>query len=297
MRAGDGKTLFSERRKRGQSGQGVVEYILLLVIAITLVFGVVYQFNDAFRVWADNYFGEYLTCLLETGELPAIGGTGGAASTCADQFKNFSLADGRPYDGGAGAGGNNGSGGNNGKGGGGSNPSDSDSDEDDAKSGRGGSDESGGGGYNRGTSESGMDRGGRFAANNSGDGGASNAKKGKASYTGSTENSVPAGATGVGRGGASNKRRQLDGGYFISNEKRPDESTERPLLKITAEGGTLERQQRMIIKRKLASSGTLEPDKPMEFGDYLRYILIAALIIALVIVIGGQLSQISNELE
>ena len=81
---------------RSQSGQGIVEYILVLIVTLALILGLLWQFSDAFRAWANNYFGEYLACLLETGELPSVGGMGGVAGTCNRYFEPFSIANGRP---------------------------------------------------------------------------------------------------------------------------------------------------------------------------------------------------------
>jgi hypothetical protein len=89
---------------RDEKGQAFIEYILVLIVAVSIILGGIYQLNSAFKVWATNYFGNYLACLLETGELPAISGTGGDAGVCAQAFKPFSLADGRPLRTGAGKG-------------------------------------------------------------------------------------------------------------------------------------------------------------------------------------------------
>lgn len=81
---------------RDERGQGIVEYILVLVVAVSIILGAIYQLNSAFKVWANNYFGNYLACLLETGELPSLGGPTGKAGVCNEQYKPFSLTDGRP---------------------------------------------------------------------------------------------------------------------------------------------------------------------------------------------------------
>lgn len=57
--------------KLNESGQGVIEYILVLTITVFLIGTFLYQFSTAFRKYANNFFGEYVACLLETGELPA----------------------------------------------------------------------------------------------------------------------------------------------------------------------------------------------------------------------------------
>ncbi len=105
-------TILQRLRKKliDESGQAVIEYILVLTVVVSMVLGGLYQLNDAFRVWADSYFGDYLACLLESGELPSLGGAGG--SECTQLYKEFSLADGRPHVGdgvGGGGGGSSGS--------------------------------------------------------------------------------------------------------------------------------------------------------------------------------------------
>ena len=79
-----------------ESGQAAIEYILLLVVVVGVLLGSVYQFNSAFSFWADNYFGDYLACLIESGELPSLGGSSGSSGECNQLYKEFSPDDGRP---------------------------------------------------------------------------------------------------------------------------------------------------------------------------------------------------------
>lgn len=51
-------------------GQAVVEYILMLVVTLTLVIGVATKLIPQLRDFMQNYAGAYVVCLLETGELP-----------------------------------------------------------------------------------------------------------------------------------------------------------------------------------------------------------------------------------
>jgi hypothetical protein len=85
---------FRTKRKIHISGQATLEYVLLLFIVTSLIFGTVYQFNDAFRQFASNYFGSYLSCLLETGELPNLGAEN-SDNLCDADYQPFSLANGR----------------------------------------------------------------------------------------------------------------------------------------------------------------------------------------------------------
>lgn len=77
-------------------GQALTEYVLFLFLVLAMAFGVLYQFNSAFRVFAEGYFGDYLSCLLETGELPNLGTTN-TSLQCDAAYEPFSLAKGRPY--------------------------------------------------------------------------------------------------------------------------------------------------------------------------------------------------------
>lgn len=79
---------------RSRQGQAVLEYLLMLFVVVSLGYGIVYQFNTAFRSFAENYFGAYLECLLEVGELPSLGSS--QQSICESEFQPFSLAEGRP---------------------------------------------------------------------------------------------------------------------------------------------------------------------------------------------------------
>jgi hypothetical protein len=61
-------------KQKSQSGQAVVEYVLLLVIAVALILGLANQVYRPFGKWVENEMGPYLECLLDVGELPALGG-------------------------------------------------------------------------------------------------------------------------------------------------------------------------------------------------------------------------------
>lgn len=78
-----------------QGGQGTVEYVLLLVVVIALAGALMTRFFKPFDSWAKNYLGEYFYCLLDAGELPALGGQNNAGD-CDEKFEAFSAANGRP---------------------------------------------------------------------------------------------------------------------------------------------------------------------------------------------------------
>lgn len=84
-----------------QKGQATLEYIMLFTVVIFIAGGLMFQFNDAFKNFVNNYFGAYLSCLLESGELPSLGwepnGSNDANGddSCESDFQPFNLASGR----------------------------------------------------------------------------------------------------------------------------------------------------------------------------------------------------------
>ncbi len=80
--------------RRGQAG---IEYILLIFISVVVIIGAVSQFNRSFANFLQNYYGNYLVCLIEAGELPALGGAESqVVSVCEDEFVPFTFGEGRP---------------------------------------------------------------------------------------------------------------------------------------------------------------------------------------------------------
>ena len=59
------KTIISNDK-----GQAMVEYILMLVVTLTLLLGLATKLIPQLRDFMQNYAGAYVECLLETGELP-----------------------------------------------------------------------------------------------------------------------------------------------------------------------------------------------------------------------------------
>ena len=57
-----------------QKGQAYVEYLLILIVTLTLLLGLMLQFFKPLQGFLKDYMGTYVQCLLETGELPAISG-------------------------------------------------------------------------------------------------------------------------------------------------------------------------------------------------------------------------------
>jgi hypothetical protein len=264
---------------RNQRGQGIVEYILALIVGVVLILGGMYQLNTAFKTWATNYFGNYLACLLEAGELPSISGGGGDSGVCNDFFKPFSLAEGRPLK-------------ENAKTGGGqATKTGSGAGANDKRAGvshvsGGGSHFSSGPAFGRGGGNRGFAvKGGK------GKGGDSSA------FTGSTE------ASNYGAGYGSKRRIDIQTKTLLDNRFAFDQSGEgrEKRKSITSfkrppdEGGRAPkiRVKRIDHKRDIAA----QEDTGLNIPNFLRILIIAAIVIALVFFLGGQALQIGKSMD
>lgn len=265
---------------RHQRGQALVEYILILVVTVALILGLMFEFNTAFQAWANNYFGDYLTCLLETGELPSIGGSPGDSGVCNQFFQEFSLKNGRPSialnSGGKGSKGS--SSGNSSDAKAAARPETSSSGRFAAHNGHwnGGSGSSSSSGLN-----SSDEAGGKAAETKTGDlsisssGGFSNSSRSN-------------------RGGDNGRQLsgRLGGGF-----KKDDEAKKGYVPGVTKndDQGHSPKRVKIIPTRKIATEA--DESQPLTFGSFIRLLIIAAIVIALVVVIGGQLLQISKGMD
>ncbi len=284
---------FRTASKRTQeSGQAILETILILVITVSIILGVITQFNTAFRVWANNYFGDYLSCLLETGELPTLGDTSGRTAGICDQlYSDFSLANGTsPIDPGGGGSGGGGDGSGDGADGQGGSPS----------AGLNETSTAGSGSSTRVSSRSGAGSGGDFGGGGSrgqeGGGGAARARA--PAYTGSTESSIPGSLlVSSDQNDREDSREELIEGYRTSVAEQEEEERREAGLVKPIEGNEQKKTDRFLVEKRGLASVQEEPDVEMGFGNYLRFLLIAAIVIALVVFFGGQAIQISKSMD
>lgn len=270
-------------------GQALIEYVLLLVITVSLILALMNVMFKPFGEFIDNYMGKYVACLLEYGELPTLGGDTPSPvsedSECNKKFEAGSLAAGRPpKDGAGGSSSSNGQQGNNGSGNSGSS---------DSSGGSGGSyagsDSRGGGRFidsRRGRSmgvESGGDAGGgrvvesAFGGSQSGQFFASNTSYSVATQ-GRKVSSVP-----------------LSG--LSEADKKKIQKKKEGNAQVIASGGDLGQTVKKIPVKPPPQKTELEEAPPMTIGNFIRYLFIAALVIALVIFIGGQALQMSKSGE
>lgn len=266
---------------KSQSGQGILEYILVLVVAVAIIMGGIYQLNDAFRTWGNNYFGEYLACLLETGELPIISGSPGDSGICNQLFEPFSFAKGRPLkktEGSATGSSEKKSssqGAGEGAGGGG------------RGSGRPGYVSMGRSGFSRGSGGAGS----RFSL------GSTKNKQGDTTNTGSTDISSAGGSSARGVSMQNRNSQRIVDNSFINEMGNSDSKRQKVTASKGSSGGDIKPKSRIPLKVKFKKDVVMPEDTPLTFSNFIRILIIAAIIIALLLFLGGQVLQIGKNME
>ncbi|MNL04322.1 hypothetical protein D3C87_1248900 [compost metagenome] len=231
--------------------------------------------------------GDYVACLLETGELPSLGGedTTAADEGCNSSFAKATWTGGRPStgNGGSGSGNTNTT----------TNNSSSDSD-------TGGS--SSGSSNNR-YAGSNSRNGGRFFTNQNNRGGGLD---GENAGTGKT---VEIALDGGGSGSFFNSnqasaaiRQQRKVSYvpilgLTEAEKKKLEKKEESKQTLIAGDGFATAPKKTAVKKPEPKAELEAEEKPFTIGNFIRILFIAAIIIAIVIFIGGQALQMSKSME
>jgi hypothetical protein len=268
---------------RNQRGQGIVEYILTLIVGVALILGGMYQLNTAFKTWATNYFGNYLACLLEAGELPSISGGGGDSGVCNQFFKPFSLAEGRPLKENAGQTGNDTA--------------------NKTGSGAGANDKRAGASYVAGGGSSRYGGGSAFGHGGGNRGFAAKGGKGRgggsSTFTGSTDASDYGGGSGSSNRRIEKKKKTLLDNRFAFDQDRENRQKKSKSIsnykKPSEEGGPAPkiRVKKTDRKRDIAA----QEDTGLNIPNFLRILIIAAIVIALVFFLGGQALQIGKSMD
>lgn len=280
-----------------QSGQAVIEYILVIIVIVAIATGVLYQFNSSFARWATSYFGSYFACLLETGELPGISGSGGDSGVCSQLYEDFKFTAGVvPRIPGGGGGGNTGGGGSHQtRTQGPSRSSGTEASHNDASS-------SGQASYGR---VGGKSRSGSFSQSSLDGTSGSNGKRAKFSkntkskglYTGSTEISLANSLNQQSGQSQKIKISSLDRRYGFSDDQENDKKDKISLSKKDKNQVTSRTNEKIRVNRKVAASEQHIAESSMTFGSFIRFLIIAAIVIALVVLLGGQGLQISKSWE
>lgn len=274
-----------------KKGQAMIEYVLLLIITVSIVLALISQIFKPFGDFIDSYMGSYVGCLLEYGELPTLGSSEPALadedSECNKKFAPGSLTKGRPPRG-------NGNGGDEDRGG---NTANRDRQGNEGDSGN----SSGGGGTYAGSSS----RRGSSLINGRRRGG-TGVEQSATGPGGKTVEIAVDGNSGSGYFGGNNNSNKINipqktraiglSGLTEAERTRLKKKAGVSAPPIVITGGVAPGPKKMVVKKPIPEMKR-EEDKPITIGGFIRYLFIAALVIALVIFIGGQALQYSKSAE
>ncbi len=279
------KSKYSARLK-SNSGQAVIEYVLMLVISVSLVLMLMSQIFKPFQAFVQSFMGDYMACLLETGELPKLGADTQKDSECKFSFEGVS---------------GNASNSSNSSKSGSDNKSDSSSSSD----------------KNSSKSSSSSSSSGTYAGSNSRPRGSNAITRARAPTKGVSGDSDTGGKVieitleGGGAGtlykaknGASYS---VDGGRRVASipvsgmteeeRKKLEKKAESGKKSTIVSGDMPTKPKKMAVKKPEARTVAEAPEEPVTFGNFIRWLFIAALVIALVIFLGGQALQFSKSGE
>lgn len=281
------KNSESRARLSGQSGQALIEYVLMLIISVSLVLALMSQIFEPFQKFIQSYMGDYVSCLLETGELPSLGGddTALADQGCDTKFVKATWKDGRPSSNTGGSSSNTDSTSNHD-----TSPSDSDS------------------------SSGSSSNSNRYAGSNSRNGGRyfstpSSRGSGIDGDAGANKKVVEIALDGGGSGSFFSKsssssvaRQQQKTTYvpitgLTDAEKKKVEKKEANKQRLVAGEGFAPPPKKTSVKKPEPKPLAEEKEDSFTIGNFIRILFIAAIVIALLIFIGGQALQMSKGME
>lgn len=272
-------------KKSRQRGQGVLEYILVLIVVVTIVLGLLYRFHEGVAQWMGTYMA-YYQCLLETGELP------GNTQECA--LANIQAA--LPDLDGFGGGGGGGTGGQGDRDLSQQGDSDSTDETESSDSDTGQASQVGGRGGRRG----GRGGSGRNVRDRATEQETQAATKSKKSYTGSDE-ALNFGANidfaeDTRKGGR--KRKTVLTGYSIRGEEdKKDKTLGKSFSKSAKTAGSNLRKRKVAVNQKPEIQKIKTDDAGFSIGAFLRTLIIIGIIIAILVFAGGQALQIAKNWE
>jgi hypothetical protein len=267
-----------------QNGQALVEYVLVLVVSVALVMALAAQVFTPFRDFLKAYMGDYIACLLETGELPSLGNESTkdllAEEGCNASFQAATVAGGRP-------------------------PSSSKAAaEQQAKNKQGSSDSGSGGSSAVGPGSAGSNStGGNLLV--------SSMKRKTATEVASAASKtteIPLAEGGSkfynrrnsyseGTISASQKSTYVGVAGLTEEEKKKQERKENTNRSIATGENFAPPPKKIPVKKPEPKPDVIAEESPMTFGNFFRFLLIAAIVIALVMVLGSQALKIAKSQE
>lgn len=268
-------------RVKSQSGQATTEYILLLIITVALILALMTQFFKPLQSFISSYLGDYTACLLQTGELPSLGDDDSKSALsdqgCNTQFAPASLENGRPPKGSANTNANN------------SDAKKKSSSEGSSGNGSGGTSASTGGGHYYGP--------GRVRGNRSGDSSGASKKVVEIAL----DNGGAGGFFHSNVAGSAAYRQQRSMSIPLSGlteaEKKKLAKKPPPSTRIIASDGVGNPPKKLTVKKPEKKAEAPPEDEPFTIGNFMRMLFIIAIILAIVIFVGGQVLQMSKSYD
>lgn len=279
----------SQKRSRlsGDYGQGMVEYLLMIVVSVSLLVGLSTALFKPVREFLNMYMGSYVSCLLETGELPSLGNDDAKTvlqdQGCNAHFQAATLKFGRPPAGSS------------------SSPNSSDSSKSSSSGSSSSSKSSSSDKKNNQSSSSPTPNQSRNLLNQK-----STALESRGSSEKVTDIPVDPGQTsslynrqgawGSQSVGRSAKATAVGMAGMTEDEKRKQSRRDNANQTVATGEDLGGRTKKVTIKKPEPKVDEIK-DEPMTFGSFLRLLLIAGIIIAIIVVLGGQALKISKSRE
>jgi hypothetical protein len=267
-------------------GQAAVEYVLMLVVSVALLVALAYQVFRPMQEFLQDYMGSYIACLLETGELPSLGNSDSKdqlqAEGCDAKFKPATAKSGRPPADASSSSSDSSSS---------KDKSSSSSDSDSSKSGGGSSASSADASNGRNLLTRSGRRGGADGPKAS-DGKTTDipiADPGSKFYNRRTDANSASGNAG--------RRTVLGGVGFTDDEKKKQTRKENSNNSMNLSDESGRKDKKISIQKPERKVAAEAEDEAMTFGNFFRFLLIAAIIIALVMVLGSQALKIVKSQE
>lgn len=283
-------------RLRNNHGQAVIEYTLMLVISVSFVLALSMQIFKPFGEFISNYMGKYVGCLLEYGELPTLGSELPSGpdddSECNKKFAPASATNGRPPrdsrgDSGEGNSSN-------------SKSSASASNSSDSKDGTSSSEGSSGthaGSASRGGGNNIMYNRRPSTGIDGGSGGGPSGKVIEIALDGGGTSTFFKTSSGGGYGRQVEKSRYIPISGLTEAEKKKIQKKAEGGARLSVSSEGLGPAPKKTAVKKPEVKTVIPEDEPLTIGNFMRYLLIAAIIIALIVFLGGQALQMSKSFE
>jgi hypothetical protein len=317
------------RGLRNQSGQAVVEYVLVLIVTVSIIFALKGVFIGAEK-FMYSYIGEYTACLMEYGELPSAGISdaelkkheGGGGKVCESKFAGFTFGGGRtplssgPGTGGGYSGSGSGSGGTNGKSSNSasSDPAGKNSSKSASTSGKNSSGDKLNGNSNNGSDSGNSDSAyakGRISRSSdlkrnggTADGPSDSGANGKVKLISGSESGGPGYDTDSSDGGRSgydrSRYKAITGGLASQTDlRRTTDAREAggKVLKVIDESGRAGPRRSSVAPYERKPAAEVSKDEGFTVGSFLKWLIIAAMFIAIILFFGGQVMSFMNSQE